>query len=303
MAAKQLKNVQQHRLSVAALSTDVTLTWDSVSGWPTVGDFMIRLDDPTLATTEIVRCTAVNVGALQTTVVRNQEGSGASAFPINSTGSNALTAQMITDSVVRLDTALSQSLTGPLVVPYALGGSSGPTSYGSMPVKIDEQLLGGAVASITFAPNPLPTVFRHLLLEWYAKGDNASTFVNLLMRFNNISTATYDYQFISAGAAVVSGGEALAQTSLRIGDIPAGNATANYFGQGDARVKHYQGAVGNKLVIANANYAFNDLTGNTFVQTWGGKWRTAATPITRLDLLLSAGNFVAGSLFTLWGLP
>ena len=76
------------------------LTWDSVSGWPTVGDFPIRLDSVDGLTTEIVLCTSVNVGANQTTVTRAQEGTSASGlFVINSTGGNDLTAQMLTDAI------------------------------------------------------------------------------------------------------------------------------------------------------------------------------------------------------------
>lgn len=117
MAPRQPKNFVQHVLTVAALSTDVTLTWDSVSGWPTVGDFALRLDNPANTLTEYYKVTSVNVGANQTTGVRAQEGTGASAFPINSTGGNDLTAQMLTDGFARLDVssvaALGNAVTPP----------------------------------------------------------------------------------------------------------------------------------------------------------------------------------------------
>src|SRR5207245_668775 len=96
----ELKNFVQHKLTVQPLAGDTVLTWDSVSGWPTVGDFPIRLDSVDLLTTEQVLCTSVNVGANQTTVVRAQEGTSASGlFVINSTGGNDLTAQMLTDAM------------------------------------------------------------------------------------------------------------------------------------------------------------------------------------------------------------
>ena len=195
MAAKQFKNFIQHRLTVAISTTGQTvLTFDSVAGWATTGDWPMRLDDPTLSTTEIVFVTSVNVGANQVTVTRAQEGTSAALFPVNSTGGNEFTAQAIADALVRLDTAVSQTLTGPLVIPPKIGVVAPATSYGTLPVKLDDQLLGASTASITFL-NPLPTGFRHLLIEWFARGDTVATSTPLILRFNNDSGANYDYQF------------------------------------------------------------------------------------------------------------
>lgn len=301
MAAKQLKNAIQHKLTVNLLATDVTATWDSVAGWPTLGDFIIRLDDVAGTKTEFVKCTAVNVGALQTTIVRGQESTAGTAFAINDLGTNDLTAQMLIDAFVRLDTSLSQTLTGPLVVPTTLGGAAAATSYGSMPLKLAETLLVAGAATVVFSS--IPATFRHLIEEWYARGDAAAIFANVLIRFNNISTASYDYQVGTFRTASALASETLGATFMQTGTMPANTATANYFGQGRIEIKNYAGTTGNKLVTAQDGYCTADTTGTQQVDSYTGKWRTVATAINELDLLLSAGNFVIGSLFTLYGVP
>ena len=301
MPAKQLKNFVQHVLTVAALSTDVTLTWDSVSGWATVGDFFLRLDNPGLTVSEIVKVTAVNVGANQTTVVRNQEGSGASAFAINSTGGNDLTAQTLVDAFARLDTSLSQDLTGPLRVPATLGGAYGATSYGSMPVKITEFLLAATSADIAFTS--IPAGFRHLKFDWYARGDTAALTSRVNVRLNNDSTANYDEQEYFAQAAANSPSETLGTSVPSVGFMNAASAVANYFAQGSFKIAHYLSAVGNKLLTAECALGASNVTTGLLRFMSTVKWRTTGAPVTQVDILFGAGNAIIGSLFTLQGEP
>src|SRR5205809_7809241 len=79
--------------------------------------------------------------------------------------------------------------------------------------RIDDQLLAATATTITF-PNPLPTLFRHLSVSWYARSDTAAVSTGIAMRFNNISTATYDYQEVSGAGATAAAAELLAQTSI-----------------------------------------------------------------------------------------
>lgn len=299
MATKQLANLTVHKLTVQPLVGDTVLTWDSVAGWPTVGDFPIRIDHPSNGTFEYVLCTAVNVGLLQTTVTRAQEGTSASAgFIVGSTGANALTKATMDAAFVRLDTALSQTLTGPLVVPTTLGGSAAATSYGSMPLKAAETLLVGIVGSISWTS--IPSTFRHAIPSWYARSDGAVAATNLMCRVNNDSAANYDYQVIRGVGATAVSGEALAATQMVLGAVPGSTATANYFGTGSARFHHYAGTTGNKLANAVSAYATANTTGTMDAESYGAKWRTTATAINRIDLLPLLGNFIAGSYFSLW---
>jgi hypothetical protein len=208
---------------------------------------------------------------------------------------------MMIDAFVRLDTALSQSLTGPLVIPPTLGGSAAATSYGSMPLKIAENLLAAAAALITFSS--LPSTFRMLESFWQARGDNATLSISVLARLNNDSAANYDGQrFIGSSASSIAS-EQLAQTALTVGEATAATGTAAYSGAGKVAIANYAGATLNK--VTNSEYAHFDsnASGGGAAGTWSGKWRTTATAVNRFDYLPSAGNFVTGSYFAVWMRP
>lgn len=202
-----------------------------------------------------------------------------------------------------------------LTLPPSVGGIV-PPGGGSVPIKIDDILVGtdprypAATAQITFlntsnvGTNLLPTGFRHLLIEWYARGDTVALTTSLNLRFNNISTNTYDWQNQQfRGTAAVAPTEGLTTSLIQLAVIPAASATTNYFGSGEVKVRHYTGTVGSKPVIGSSQYSLDDSTNDQIAAIFNGKWRTTATAITRVDLIPGAGNFLAGSLFTLWGIP
>lgn len=220
---------------------------------------------------------------------------GATSLLIRNTADNA-------SNVIITDAGLTTLRNGFLLPSAAAGALASNSAYATVPVKIDDQILAATATTITFT-NPLPTNFRHLLIEWYARGDNAATNIKIGLRFNNISTATYDWQIVQGSAAAAAGVESIGATSIQAGTIPAATATANYFGGGSIKIFHYQGAVGNKVAIGESGFSLADTTTNQFYQGVMGKWRTTATAVTRIDLIASAGNFIIGSVFTLWGIP
>ncbi len=249
------------------------------------------------------------------TVTRGQGSTSGQAFAANATLTPILDATAANAAFVRLDSTSTQAMAAPISVPPSSTLSVPTTSFGSYPVKIDDILVGtdtrypSATSQITFlntsgsGTNVLPTAFRHLLLEWYARGDTAATSVSISVRFNNDGAANYDSQYVRGLGATASAVEALGATSILMGEIPAATGTTNYFGQGEARVWHYNGTVGNKLVVANHAASWANTTGTTNSQQTTGKWRTTGTAVTRIDVILSAGNFIVGSLFTLYGIP
>lgn len=295
MATKQLANYITHKLTVQPGLTDpATFTFDSVAGWPTIGDWFLRIDDANSANYEIVKVTAVNVPSSQVTGSRAQEGTSPFNFAINSVAGNEFTAQTVSDALVRLDSALSQSLSGPLAIPTALGGTPAATSYGSVALKFTETLLAASAQTITITS--IPATFRHLGVSWYGRGDTAAINVNHLMQVNNVTGNVYDWELIApAGNLAVSGAETLGATALFVGYLTAANATTNYFASGEVKIRHYAGATGNKGITAIAQLAENDATGSQHVVLAAGKWRTAGVAINRLDFLLGAGNYIAGS--------
>lgn len=185
-----------------------------------------------------------------------------------------------------------------LSIPPSVGGAMAATSYGTVPIKFAENLLVAIAASVTYSS--IPQTFRHLKVDWFARSDTAALTADINAQVNGIATATYDRERAQAATAAWVVSEALAQTSMHLARIPAATATAAYFGQGDARLKHYTGAVGNKLMTSQGSLSWGDVSGQFEASVATGKWRTTATAVTSLALIPSAGNFIIGSLFTLW---
>jgi hypothetical protein len=95
-SAQQFTDYAQHQLASSATNAGLTLTWDSVAGWPIIGNFMLKVDDPSPATTfEWVEVTSVNVGANQTTVTRGQNNTTGIAHSAGAFGGNKVPAAML----------------------------------------------------------------------------------------------------------------------------------------------------------------------------------------------------------------
>jgi hypothetical protein len=293
-------------------NTQTSITGASTTTWSSAGDYIVRIDGFAPGTSTaifenvLVTANAQATGAL--TVTRGQDGTSGQAFAAGATLTPVISLKMITDAMARLDANGIQ-------LPTTIGGALPATGYGTVPVKIDDILVGtdsrypAATPQITFlntsnsGTNLLPTGFRHLAIDLYARGDTAATNTSVFLRVNNISTATYDQEYLQANITTASATENLGQTSILVAVMPAATATANYFSQSDIRIKHYNGTVGNKLVTAECTHSQVDTSGGQYRLSLGGKWRTAGVAVTRIDLIPNAGNFVPGSLFTLYGIP
>jgi hypothetical protein len=306
---EQFKNYAQTTLSVAALSTDVTLSVLSVSGWPTTGNFRLRIDDPApLTTFEYVLVTSVNVGANQVTVTRGQESTTAIAHPINAIVGNEFTAAAIAVAFPRLDTALGQTFTSALNVPVTSGGAYAPSIYGSFPVKIDEQLPIGGSGTFNLGGATLPPNFRHLLIELQSRSDRAAqTNDECGIRFNSDSAANYGYvRFNNTGTAAVEIDQgASGQTSGRAWFTCAATALASAPGLARIWIPNYNGSTFKKMArIDSAWYNGTAFAAANAIQSDYVTifWNNAAA-ITRLDLILINGNWLLGTVATLYGIP
>lgn len=306
MAGVAFFNLAQSTLAVAATSIDSTIQLVSGGPWAgATGAFTVKIDD------ELIRCASVSGNTLTVdTAGRGFDGTSATPHALTDAQGNptkvtgVVVRRDLTDAFARLDTAVSQTLTGPLVIPPAIGTAAVATSYGSMPVKLAETLLSGSVASISWTG--IPAGFRHLKVDLYSRTDRVNVSDNVILQFNGDTAANYDYELLSGTGTGPNGaaGEALATAFILLGATCAASATANYFGCLEARIKHYAGTTGNKHVNSHSGRFTSNGTGTGQVDIVAGHWRTAATAINRIDLKPSVGpNFVAGTLATLWGEP
>lgn len=166
--------------------------------------------------------------------------------------------------------------------------------------KIAENILVGTAASVTFSS--IPATYRSLQLMIVARGDTAATFINTAMRFNGDTGANYDDGRIVAAATTVSAAETINGTSMLIGDAAAASATAGLPSTWNIWIPWYAGTTFWKQHLTQNELGTGTGTGTIHTRVFTGRWRNTAA-INSLTIFPTAGNFIAGSSFALYGIP
>jgi hypothetical protein len=169
-----------------------------------------------------------------------------------------------------------------------------------LPVRLANTTLSGDTASISFSS--IPAHYAHLMLVCYARGTVAATGTSLVMRFNADAGANYDRQYVYGLAATAQANEAFAATSMDPFDIPGASAGANLFAGVKILIPHYAGAANNKVVSSRYARKTGTASGNLEIVKTACFWRSSAA-INEITLVPLSGNILAGSRFTLYGLP
>lgn len=176
------------------------------------------------------------------------------------------------------------------------GAGSDPTfqaSAGSL-AKIDEK--SGVGASYSFTS--IPGTYKHLVLVWQARADDAAPALDLRARFNGDTAGNYDFRRIIDG---VTDAASLAQTSLAAGVmIGAGADRANEASSGRINIDNYAGTTFEKNG-GSVNGCGPGGGGGPYNTQYWLHWRSTSA-ITQIDVYPSAGSFIAGSVVTLYGL-
>lgn len=162
---------------------------------------------------------------------------------------------------------------------------------------IEEQTPSG-VGTITFSSLG---AFTHLRIVWNGRGTEVATSSTITLRFNADTGANYDLERVQGSATTASAAEVIAGTSINVGTITAASGAANQAASGEIVIYDYRGTTFQKNITSMVVCKRADSTANILQQSFGGAWRNTAA-ITSITLLLSAGNYVAGSKFTLYGM-
>lgn len=162
-------------------------------------------------------------------------------------------------------------------------------------VKIDEQTPTGASATFSSLG-----AYTHLKVVATGRGDSASATIGALLFFNGDTAANYDRQQVGAANLTVSSSENLATNSQGMLVFPAATATSGLSGSGVIDIYDYRGTTFDKMATAVQTWKTANTSGNVNVRTTVLHWRNAAA-ITSLTIQASAGNFIAGTKFSLYG--
>lgn len=167
-----------------------------------------------------------------------------------------------------------------------------------------DTVLASPAATVDFSS--IPATFRGLRVEINARSDNLSTTVDVMMRFNNVTSATqYHTQgFYNWSSNIVFLEYAGSLSGIVLGAIPAASASqANQFGAYVTAIPDYLGTTGLKTAVTVGSMRYGGAgAGGQRVYLMGGTWDNTAA-VNRLTLFPSAGNFATGSRFTLIGIP
>jgi len=117
----------------------------------------------------------------------------------------------------------------------------------------------------------------------------------LLLRFNGVTSANYEYVQLNAYSNAAAGVTSLTQTSIQIGGFMGTSAAANVPGSVSVIIPEYAGTTFLKTVIA---CGFARLASSPAMLNFAGLWNSTAA-ITGITLFLGSGNFVTGTTATL----
>jgi len=178
---------------------------------------------------------------------------------------------------------------------FALVGSI-PAATG---VILSDQLLGADAPTIDFTS--IPSTYNHLKIVFVGRSTEATTWNYAFGRFNNDSGNNYYNQYATlTGDGASSNVEGLAQDKGRVGNVPAGSATAGHAGTSEILIPFYKDTTFKKT-LQFYSFAGQKLTSGGPKVSHGGFLWNDATAISRVTLVLASGNYLEGTHAILYG--
>lgn len=173
----------------------------------------------------------------------------------------------------------------------AVGGAAGMTLIAS-------SVLSGAAASVTFSS--IPGTYNNLMLVVCGRTNKAGTIDNVIVAFNGDAAANYNLQFMFATGTGTNIQSGLANGVVpTAGTISGNTATAGRQGCFTMQILGYAGTTFQKISTANGTFD----AGVSGLQTYqvALNWTNSAAITSLVITPQSAGNFLAGSAFYLYG--
>ena len=157
---------------------------------------------------------------------------------------------------------------------------------------LGKQRLGAAAASVRF---DFPTAYKTLWLIAQAVKDGTAGAVHI--QLNGAGGTAYDYQDLTGDSTTVNGARATgqAQIVLTTGET-IDNDTAALF---SALITKQQ--TGNSALLSSLGVYTHTTTPALNIEATAGVWVNTDALMSRLDVLASATNFAANSIFLLMG--
>ena len=153
--------------------------------------------------------------------------------------------------------------------------------------------------TVTF--NSIPGTYKSLEIEFVMRGTELATNSVLRLRFNNDTTDGNYRKTNVYGYGSTTVGAGAGDDPILI-DVAAANAPTNSPTIGLISIPFYAGTTFNKMALAQHTHRRDNSSVQQVVYQTGMEWESNVA-ITRVDLVLGSGNFVAGSEIRLYGVP
>lgn len=171
-----------------------------------------------------------------------------------------------------------------------------PAAGGGGMTLIQDIVISSTTATVTFSS--IPGTYTQLRMYVVSRTDDTATFGTIYQQLNTDTGSNYDSQVTQSVGGTVASGAVSGATHLQVGDTAAANSPSGAFAGNVYDYPFYTDAV-HKTVLGQSTQPRSD--GTILAIQSVARWRNTAA-ITQIDLFASAGSFVAGSRFTLYGL-
>lgn len=157
--------------------------------------------------------------------------------------------------------------------------------------RIAQVITSGSQSTVDFSS--IPATFTDLRLSIVGRGSDSAADVVVNAQFNADTGNNYD----SFNENKFNSTQTFATSSIRVGDLAGSSVTTNMPMQSEVNIPYYSNTIFFKSLTSVGGS--NDGS-NMYMDKTAGFWHNTAA-INEIKLSLSAGNFVDGSIVTLWG--
>ena len=164
---------------------------------------------------------------------------------------------------------------------------------------LETTTLTSSASSVTFSGlDSYAADYKHLQIRYTARSDRSSGVYSIAgIRLNSDTGSNYSYHQLYGTGSSVGSTAAANQTTMRLGIIPESTDSANVFGSGIVDLLDFTNTSKNTTI---KSFSGEESGSNSDISLWSGAWYNTAA-VTTAQLIDLAGNFVAGSRFSLYG--
>lgn len=167
-----------------------------------------------------------------------------------------------------------------------------PSSSSSNGRVLIAEVTPNGVSTVTVASS-IPSTYKKLVIEYVVRSTEANNFSYLNLIFNNDTTTTnYRYQMIFGHSNTTNGAEG--GDTYRIASVSASNSPSGSPGVGVIEIPFYANSSFNKIALSTNGQRYDNSAVHEITRSVTMEWENT-TPITRVDMSISGGNFDSGS--------